>query len=159
MLLFLFAASMSGYAQSSKAILRFNAYFTVPTPGTIMVDENGNPRQQQRQKVYVAVIETKGIKPLWTKAWAKDKFFTLVSLPVNGDSVFVGKRKTDEKRIVLKASKGNFLQHIEFSPATTYQRPPHAVGVNEILLEGKTKGRVFYHKVSGLTELASPEYQ
>jgi len=81
-----------------------------------------------------------------------------MSLPVNGDTAFVGKRKTDDKRVVLKASKGNLLQHLELSPASTYQSPSRAVGPNEVLLEGKLKGKIFYHKVSGLIELTSPEY-
>jgi hypothetical protein len=158
MLLSLLAFAVCSSAQASKTVIRATAFFTVPTPGTIMVDENGNPRQTQRQKVYTVFVEIKGTTPAWTKAWTDNKTFSVLARPVSGGSAVAGKRKTDDKRLVVKSSGGNVLQQLEFSPAID-QRSPQLVGPNEILLAGRVKGKTFYYKISALTELASPEYQ
>lgn len=158
-LLFLLTISIMACGQINKTIIKANAYYTIPTPGTIMVDGQGKQMPPPRNKVYTVYLEIKGQAPQWTRAWVDGKSFTLTEVPVSTGLLEVGKRYADEKKIVLKASKQNTLLQIELSPDEKPQPAPQKVGGNELFISGKLNGKPFYYKISGITELASPEYQ
>ncbi|MDQ6609902.1 MAG: hypothetical protein M3Y85_08790 [Bacteroidota bacterium] len=159
MTLMLGAVSLAGCAQMNKTIIKAAAFYTIPTPGTIQVDDRGNPVQPQRRKVYNIFMEIKGPSPEWTKAWVDEKSYSVISLTVQEKKVIIGKKKSDDQKIVMEAGKGNILVQLELSPGQNYKRPPNTVMPGELLLEGKWKGKLFYYKIANVMELASPEYQ
>lgn len=151
--------SLAGCAQMNKSIIKAAAFYTIPTPGTIPVDDSGNPIQIQHSKVYRIFLEVKGSSPQWTKAWIDEKLFSVIPITVKEKKVVIGKRKTDDQKIVMEAGNGNSLVQLELSPGVNSQRPPQVIKPGDLLLEGKWKGKPFYYKVSKVMELASPEYQ
>ncbi len=157
--LFLLVASIAACGQLNKTVVKANAYYTIPIPGTIMVDESGKQVPPPRTKVYTVYLEIKGTLPQWTKAWVDGKCFTLFQHSITHDSINIGKRYADDKKIVMKASKGNALVQLDLSPDDTEKKPPQKLGINELLLQGKLKGKPFFYKTSNLVELTSPEYQ
>ncbi len=104
-------------------------------------------------------LETKGTAPEWTKAWIDKELFTLIPIILKGNSVIVGKRKSDDQRLVMAAKNGNKLMEFELAPAKAIMSPPQPLKPGEMLLEGTWKGKPFYYKISKVIELASPEYQ
>lgn len=152
-------ASFTSCAQVNKSIVKGSAFYTIPTPGTIAVDDSGNPLPVRRNKVYTIVLEVKDGIPEWSKAWIDNKLFTVIPLAVKQSSMAVGKKRADGNEIVMEAAKGNSLLQLELSPQDSYQQPPQSLKQGELLLEGKWKGKPFYYKIPMLTELASPHYQ
>ena len=151
--------SLAGCAQMNKSIVKANAYFTIPTPGNIPVDDNGNPRQIQPIKVYNVFMELKGQTPEWTGAWINEKFYTLIPLPIKEQKAIIGKRKDNDQKIMMEAAAGNILLQFELAPNEALHKPPQTLKPNELLLAGKWKGKPFYYKISNIIELASPQYQ
>ncbi len=151
--------SIASCAQMNKSIIKASAYYTIPTPGTIPVDDGGNEVVIKRNKVYNIFLEVNSNSIEWTKAWVADQLFNVIPLTVKGSSVEIGKKKSDDKKVVMGAAKGNSLVQLELSPNDSYVKPPQAVKPGELLVAGKFKGKLFYYKISNVIELASPEYQ
>lgn len=151
---------MAACAQVNKTVVKAVAYYTIPVPGTIAVDENGRQMPPPRTKVFTVYLETKGIAPQWTKAWADGQSFTLIPFATGFDTtVVVGRAIRGDRNISLKPAKGNRITKLELAPDGKVTVPPQKIAGNEVLLEGSVKGKRFYYKITGLTELASPEYQ
>ena len=157
-LLFSVLLSLAACAQLNKTIAKVSAYYTIPIPGTIMVDEAGKQVPPPRTKVYTVYLEKNGTPPQSTKAWVDGSSFTPVAGATGTDSVIVGKSYADGKKIVWKASKHTVLFRLELSPEETTKRLPQKLGSDQLLLEGRFNGKAFYYTISGLIQLASPEY-
>ncbi len=151
--------SVTSCAQLNKSIVKASAFYTVRTPGTIPVDDAGQPLAMQLNKVYNLFLEVKDSSLEWIKAWTGDKVFNLIPIAVKGRSAVIGKKRAGGKEIVMTAGEGNFLVQLELSPNNTYQKAPQALKQDDVLLQGKWKGKPFYYKIPTVTELASPEYQ
>jgi hypothetical protein len=151
--------SFGSCAQMNKSIIKAEAFYMIPTPGTIPVDDAGQPIPIQRNKMYNVFLEVNGPVPEWTKAWTDGRFFSIISLPIKEKTTIVGKRKEDDQKVVMAAGKGNTLLQLELAPNELFQKPPQPLKRGEILLQGKWKGKPFYYTVTKVRELASPEYQ
>lgn len=150
--------SVSACGQISKAIVKANAYYTVPVPGTIMVDENGKEMPPPRTKIYTVYFEIKGVVPQWTRAWIAGKSFTPVTGQTSNDSIIVGKKYGNDGEIVLRTSKHTALFQIGLTPDEPAKQSPQKLDANKLFLEGKLKGKRFLYKISNFIQLASPEY-
>ena len=143
----------------NKSIVRAEAFYTIRTPGTIAVDDKGQPVPIQQNKVYSVFLEVKGQVPEWTRAWADEKFFNIIALPLKEKNTVIGSIKENDQQVVMAASNGNTLLQLELSPNELFQKSPEVLKPGEVLLEGKWQGKPFYHKVQKVVELASPMYQ
>jgi hypothetical protein len=153
------AISLTSCAQMNKSIVRASAFYTIPIPGTMQVDDAGQPFPIQRTKVYTIFLEVNENAFEWTKAWADGRVFNVVPHAAKESSVVAGKKVVNNEQVMVRAAKGNFLQHLELSPDETPGAPPQKINDGELLLEGKWKGKRILYKITTVTELASPEYQ
>ncbi|MDB5208089.1 MAG: hypothetical protein JWR72_3164 [Flavisolibacter sp.] len=151
--------SFGSCAQMNKSIVKAEAFYMIPTPGTIAVDDAGQPIPVQRNKVYSVFMEVKDSSLQWTKAWADNKFFSIIPLPINGKTAMIGNKKENDQKVVMAAGNENILLQLELAPNELFQKPPQLLTPGEVLLEGKRQGKLFYYKVSKAVELASPMYQ
>jgi hypothetical protein len=158
-LLTLIVVSLTSCAQMNKSIVKAAAFYTIPIPGTIPVDDAGQPLAIHREKVYNVFLEVKDNSTVWAKAWTDGKLFSVIPQAIKGTTVVVGKRRRDGTQIVMKAGAQSSLVQLELAPGEVYTKPPQTLANGEILLEGKWKGKNFYYKIPTVIELASPEYQ
>lgn len=153
------AVSVAACGQINKSVVKAHAYYTVQMPGTVISEDAGGGLP--RNKVYILYLELKGEKPEWIRGWTDNHSFTLIPLPVGNDTagVVVGKSLSGNEAIRFKARPGNQLVKLELALEEKSIASPKKIASNDVLLEGKKNGKRFYYKISGLTELASPEYQ
>ncbi len=153
------ATSLWSCAQTGKVVSKAQAFYTIPMPGTIAVDMEGKPRPVKHIKVYRVIVEVKISGVEWRTAWADNRQFTIITQTINDGKLPVGRRRSDDSQINIEATKGTTLMQLELSPTDNYKPPPQLLKANELLLQGKLRGKLFYYKINKVTELASPEYQ
>lgn len=146
-------------SQTNKTIVKAQAFFTVPMPGTIPVDDEGKTIPLKRDTLYTVIAEVHGKAPQWIAAWIGTRCFTIMVSPVQDREVVAGKRFSDEAPVVVRSAARNSLWELQLTPADAKTKPALTMKQGEALLVGKLSGKPVYYKISVLTELASPAYQ
>ncbi len=151
--------ALSSCAQTKNLIVRSDAYYVIPIPGNIPVDDNGNPLELKRDTVFTVYIEAKSSGIQWEKAWKNGRYFSIIPAVIKKSKVEVGETKTENKKIVLTPQKGNTLWQLELSDDNKHQKSPQSLLSGGILLKGKWNNQSsFFHKITRLTEMASPSH-
>jgi hypothetical protein len=154
----LICLSVSSCAQTKNVAVRSTGFFMIPSPGTIMADENGQAIDPVRDTVFTLYVETKNPSVKWETAWKNNRSFSVIPQPLT-TALVVGETKSTGRKISLSPSTGNTLWQLELSDDQQKTRPPQSVSGNEVLLKGVSNKKPFFVKLSSLTELASPLYQ
>jgi len=130
----------------------------VPIPGTIAVDDKGEPLDMHRDTLYTVIAEVQGTAVQWTGAWISNRYFSIIVSPVEGKQIIAGKRFADEAPVVITTTK-NPLYKMELTLGETKSKQTLPPKGGEILLEGLANTKPFTYRISSLSELASPQYQ
>lgn len=155
---FVFMA-LQACAQVKITVVNSSAFYMIPSPGTIAVDEKGNELPPPRDSVFYLYVETKGSNIQWERAWKDGRSFSVLPVAVNQQRVQVGTDAMKNRNIQLSPASGNTLWQIELSDDLQRNKPPKTVTPHEILLKGIEAGRPVYVTIKSLTQIASPEYQ
>lgn len=159
LLMFLISSLLHACAQTKNVVVNSSGHFYMPMRGTLPVNENGQPINSKQDTVFILFVETKENKIQWNKAWKGGTLFLVNSTQIKEAKAVVGETTPDNKKIILSPAKGNTLWQIELTGSPIYEKAPQSITHQEILLKGIRKKQVFYHRISILTELASPLYQ
>ena len=146
----------SGCAQSSF-IKKGNAFVSETSPGTQMVDDNGNPVAQLRITNYTAYVEFSGAEPEWRYAWYGKKMFTMVATKVEQNKLEIGIDKHSGKKVFVEPAKGNQLWQLELLPTEMYSKPPSNTKAGELLLEGIKSNKMFHFRIPKVVLLQTPD--
>ncbi|QEC55349.1 hypothetical protein [Flavisolibacter ginsenosidimutans] len=138
-------------------MVKARGYFMIPTPGTIAVDDSGNPLNASRDTVFTLYVETKSKTVKWERAWKNGRSFALIPSQINKEEI-VGTAKKDNGKIVIAPGNSNTLWRLELADDQKKEKLPQAAQQG-ILLKGRSGNKPFYIVIKSLTELASPEYQ
>ena len=144
----------SSCAQNRYGIQKTYAYSKESFRGNIPVDEKGNALLNGSDTIHFIFIETKKEDSLIVHtAWDDKQSFSVNIFPVEQKMLDVGKRKTDEKKVIIQTLTGNRFWKLELQPSrgAHYHRTivPHGI----IILEGEYKGRNFRMKIKNQVEL------
>jgi hypothetical protein len=147
-LLILFCLSgsaLSGCAQASF-IKKGNAFMSERSPGTEMLDDNGNPVVQQKIVNYTVYVELSGAVPEWKYAWYQSQMFVLNPTKIDGGKLEIGIDKTTGKKITIQPAKGNQLWQLELVPTKSSLNNSIKPKGKEVILEGIRQNKTFrYH--------------
>lgn len=144
-------------AQTKIPVVKADAFYTIPVPGTIAVDENGQPRNNKRDTVFSIFAETKETNINWEKAWTNGHSYSLTSVNKTNSKIEIGEGAT--KKITLTPQSGNTIWQLELSNDQKNEKPPQRLSAMEILLKGQWKNKSFFYKIKSAKELPSPMYQ
>ena len=148
---------LSVCGQTNKQLVRAQGYFTVPTRGTIAVDDNGRPLDPGRDSVFVLIVETKSNAIKWERAWKDGRSFSLLVSKISGKET-LGRSRAGEN-IEMAPGKGNTLWKIELADDAQKRKAPERMAHHDILVQAKSGNKSFFISIKSITELASPEYQ
>jgi hypothetical protein len=144
----------SSCAQNRYGIQKTYAYSKESFRGNIPVDEKGNALLKSSDTIRFIFIETKKEDSLIVHAaWNDKQNFSVAVFPVEQKTLEVGKRKTDEKKVIIQISTGNRLWKLELQPLGDSNYLPSIVPQGMIILEGEYKGRIFKLKIKNEVEL------
>ena len=145
---------LSSCAQNRYGIQKTYAYSKESFRGNIPVDEKGNPLLNSSDTIHFIFIETKKEDSLIIHtAWDDKHSFSVVVSAVEEKMLDVGKRKTDEKKVIIQTSTQNRLWKLELQPQSGANFHPIIVPHGIIILEGEYRGKNFKMKIKNLTEL------
>ena len=144
----------SSCAQNRYGIQKTYAYSKESFMGNIPVDEKGNALLKGSITIHFIFIETRKKDSLIVhSAWDDKQSFSVAVFPVEQKMVDVGKRKTDEKKVIIQTLTENRLWKLELQPqgGANYHSTivPHGI----IILEGEYRGRIFKLKIKDQVEL------
>lgn len=151
--------AVSSCAQQRKAVVKAYAFYMVPTPGTIPVDENGQPLEYKIDTVFSVFVETRNADMQWLRAWKKNASFALSSSRIKSGSIVVGASRPENKEIRLRAKEGHTLWQLHLSAEQKTVSAPQSLKGQDLLLQGKWKNGTVYHTIRSWTALASPLFQ
>jgi hypothetical protein len=151
----LFCISIASSSQSNYGIRRTDAFFTEHMPGNIRVDDNGQPVFHGPDTITTIYIETTGSPIKWIAAWKDGKSFSVIATAINERPFEVGVNKINNKKIILKPRKGNKLWLLQLEKKETSSKPPVKTKRGEIILQGRSGGKLFIQKINSQTELDS----
>ncbi len=155
---FLFNSLLS-CSQTKYSVQNARAYYSVRLPGTLLVDDSGNPVQKEPNVINFIYVETKKGEAInWTLAQKKNKLYSVIATPIERTPYEVGISKATNRKIILSPAKGNSLWQLELVPneSKTLSRITKE-NTNAILLQGEFKKQKFTIKVDNETELSEPD--
>lgn len=155
----LFITTFQACAQVKNTVVKSNAFFMIPMPGTVPVDEQGNEVRPQRDTVYFIYVETKEKDIKWERAWKNGRSFSVIPSALREAKTVITSGLGGNQKIRISPADGNTVWQIELSDDQQKAAAPQPLKAGEILLIGKEKGKAFYVTINTVTEIASPEYQ
>ena len=145
---------LSSCAQNRYGIQKTYAYSKESFMGNIPVDEKGNALLKGSDTIHFIFIETKKEDSLIVQtAWDDKQSFSVIVSPVQERMLEVGKRKTDEKKVIIQTLTENRFWKLELQPQGSANYHPANVPHGIIVLEGEYKGRNFKLKIKNQVEL------
>ena len=148
-------STVVSYSQTKNCIQKMYAFYGIRIPGIIPVDPNGEPLYHGPDKTYLIYVETNGNEIQWGNAWINGKTYSVRSVLLNDFPVEVGTRKTNHQKISIAPAGKNKLWQLEIMPSGKKIKPPAKAKKNEIILEGKCKGKII-EKITKQIELELP---
>ncbi|WP_345255393.1 hypothetical protein [Flaviaesturariibacter amylovorans] len=149
--LLLCCTALFASAQAPSKVRRLDAYLAIRYPGTIPVDDAGNPMRRGVDSAWTIVAETRTTKMNWGYAWRGGRIYTIAATRVT--ELNVGKTKEGGLPIVRRAAAGNYLWQLELVPFDGHKKAPARVAAGAILIQGKAGVRPFYRTLRTYTEL------
>ncbi len=148
LLLLLFCCSVAVQCQTSS-IQKTYAFTREELPGTIMVDEKGEPVKHKGDTTNIIYLETKGTVLDYQIAWIKGIPYKINLLPVNESRVRVGQLMNADKDVVITPKTGNKLWQVVLEPVVLNAKQPVIKGVQptDIILQGDYKRRKFFYTI------------
>ncbi len=143
-------------SQVKNSVVKSDAYYRIPRPGTIQVDESGEPVKSRRDSVFYLYVETVAGNIEWQRAWKGQRSFSLIATKLAANAQAPAGLKQDEQPANRASKPGSTLWQIELSDDQQRTPAPQPVQGPEILLSGKKDGRLFYVRTKTLSELPSP---
>ena len=144
----------SSCAQNRNGIRKTYAYSKESFRGNILVDEKGNALLNGSDTIHIIFIETRKEDSLIIHtAWDEKQSFSVNVFPVDQKMLEVGKRKADEKKVMIQTLTGNRFWKLELQPLRGAKNQPTIVPHGIIILEGEYKGRNFRMKIKNQVEL------
>jgi hypothetical protein len=145
-------------AQINKAIVKSTGYFFIPTPGTIAVNDKGEPLPGKRDSVFLLFVEIKADNIQWESAWKDGRSFILTATKVKA-KVTIGQTKARNQKVEVLPPSPNTLWQLTLSDDEKRSLAPQITTPDEILLKGRIKNENVFVRVRPLIELTSPLYQ
>ena len=149
----LFCTSTTSFAQSKYGIRKINSFFIEHVPGNIRADSVGNPIFQGPDTIHTVYVETGSNTIKWIAAWKDGKSFSVITTAINERPFVVGVNSRTNEKIILKPAKGNKLWLLQFDKKATSSKPPVKPKRGEIILQGRSAGKLFIQRVGRSTEL------
>ena len=154
-----FAIALSASCQSKSGIKKAYAFIEISNPGTIMMDDNGNPVKPNMIIHRFIYIENKGnTKPDIESVQYKNEILTVLVLPVNSSPEEAGKKKMNGEKILLNPAKGNTLWKLELQPLDPKKKINSASSVNKIIINEIKDRKHLKFIMDRDTELQGPMY-
>jgi hypothetical protein len=133
-------------AQNKPMIKKAWSFFTVTLPGNIPVDRQGREIPITIDTAIIIYVEasTKLIK--WDTAWFNGKGYLIITQAITDGMVEAGIIRGDDKKTILRTSRNNFMWQLYLQPLPQQKIIYKPAGKNEIMLQGKYKGKAFFQK-------------
>jgi len=143
------------YAQASR-VQKAQAFFTVSSPGTQFVDDNGNKVPIEPIVDRFIYIECKcNGKPKIDSVWYNGVLFTASVADQEEKAANIGIKKDNGKPVLVKAKKGNHIWRIGLVQAGG--KTLRHESVKKILIKGKLDKARFSYTIVSETELSTPD--
>jgi hypothetical protein len=145
--------------QAKNGIIKTAFFLQERMPGTIAVDENGNPMTQGPFLDYKAVVETApGKQPSFNKVWIDGKSYT-VSVTEVSAPYKIGLSKDSQQPINVDAGKGNKIWELSLQEDEV-DKSFKKSNSRGIVIEGSYNGKAFALPINNIPirRLASPLY-
>jgi hypothetical protein len=149
----LFILALSSCAQSKYGIKKIIAFYAIPRPGNIPVDEKGNEIYKAPDTVHVIYIEMSSKNISWQQAWLNNKNYGLSAVLIQTTPMEAGINSITKKRILLQPSIGNSLWQIQLVPAEKIVQAPQNIKTGEILLMGQYGNKIIFQKINSEVKL------
>jgi hypothetical protein len=145
--------------QAKNGIIKTEVFLQERMPGTIAVDENGNPMRQGPFLDYKAIVETApGKQPTFNRVWIDGKSFSVLVNEVIAPYK-VGLSKESQQPINVDAGKGNKIWELSLQEDEVDKslKKSNSTG---IVIEGSYNGKAFTLPLNNIPvrRLSSPLY-
>ncbi|RYZ27750.1 MAG: hypothetical protein EOO10_11765 [Chitinophagaceae bacterium] len=157
-LIFLLCFLTVGFSACAQAsfIKKGKAFIRESSPGTEMLDDNGNPTVQPKIVSYMAYVELAGAAPEWKYAWYNNQVFAVTATKIEEKKLEVGIDKSTGEKITMLSAKGNQLWQLELIPAKDASKSIKTKG-DELILEGIRQNKSFRYRIPKLIVLQTPD--
>lgn len=148
---------MFSCAQSKSSVKNVKAFYTVWMPGNIMVGPDGEPLPGSGPRInYTFYAETASQNITWDTAFVYDIAYKISPSLISEKVADVGKNKTTQQPIIIKASNGGYLWQLTLN-LNDKPAPPIADEPQRIVLTGTENGKKFSYLIENAIELFAPE--
>jgi hypothetical protein len=147
-------------AQSKNGIVKAQFFLQERMPGTLAVDENGNPVHQGPYLDYKAIVETMpGRQPVINKIWMDGTSYSVTANQVASPHK-AGVAKETQEPVIVSAAKGNKIWELLLQKDETgASGKSNKNNSSNIVIEGTYSGKKFSLPVNTIVKrLASPLY-
>ncbi|RYZ24002.1 MAG: hypothetical protein EOO16_02735 [Chitinophagaceae bacterium] len=143
-------------AQAQCGTRNTQAFLRVIFPGTIPVDDSGQPLRQGPDSTYTVYLESASKNVADGYAWVNGKAYA--AHPFRQDAAeVIGKAKRSGEPVRINAATGNYAQwRIELTPLRSKMKAPAKAGANQVLLQLKMAGKKCTQTIRRITELSVP---
>lgn len=127
------------------------------SPGTELLDDNGNPTIQPKIVNYIAYVELSGPAPEWKYGWYKNKIFAITATKIEQKKLEVGIDRATGGKITMVPANGNQLWQLELIPQENAPGNTIKPKGEEVILEGTRQNKSFRYRIPKLIVLQSPD--
>jgi len=145
------ACAQPSFIKNGKAFIREGS------PGTEMLDDNGNPTVQPKIVNYTAYVELSGPAPEWKYARYKNQVFAITASKVEEKKLEVGIDKATGGKISMMPANGNQLWQLELIPQENAPGNTIQPKGEEVILEGTRQNKSFHYRIPKLIILQTPD--
>lgn len=148
--------SVALFSQKNYGIVHVYPFVEERMPGNIRTDENGKPLPKGPTTVDLIFVEASSDKIQWKYAWKNGRTFLITSSRITQLPYEVGRKKSDNEKVLLSPANGNQLWQLDLHPAEKNKIAPMKADAGEIILEGFYKGKKVLRKINKQVELDVP---
>lgn len=146
--------SFWGCAQSRYPIKNVYAVYKVHLPGNIAVDENGN-EIASRDTLNFIYIESPTKNIVWDAAWKNGTTYFIRPTLIDSNPFDAGINAITNENMVIHISDNNRLWQLQLIPSEKKLPVPSKIVHDEILLQGKYRGKTILQKINNQVKLHS----
>ena len=150
--------TVNSKAKAANGIVKVQIFLQERMPGTLRVDDNGQPLTQGPFLDYKAIVETlSGKQPTFMKVWIDGVSYFATPIEVKAPYT-VGVDKSSQQPVVVNAKAGNKLWQLDLQKDETKPKQMKSSNTNTFV-EGEYKGKNFSMPINTpVIRLASPLY-
>ena len=143
-----FISHLISCAQTKQVVKNTYSFYKQRFPGKLKTDENGKPFPVKPDTTIIVYVESISEHIEWEAAWQNGRSFSILDQKIIPAPFEAGKLYSEDKKITLFTSAGNFLWQLNLYPEPKQQvAPDEKVNKHEILLKGKFKNKSFFQKL------------